>query len=87
MTYISLVALIISYVGHGEDLEIPLTEFPLWFFLYSFSLDFFFPFRTDFSFHPSDEELLLLLLPSPLPPPCLLSAISLAFFCSCIHQS
>lgn len=86
LTCVSLVAPIMSYVGQREYLEIPLTEFPPRLFLSSFSLDFFHPFLIHFSVHVSDEELLLLLLSSPLPPH-LLSAISLGFFCSCIHQS
>lgn len=86
LTCVNLVTPIIPYVGQREHSEIPLTEFTLRLFLSSFSLDFFHHFLIHFSFHVSDEELLL--LPSlPPPSPCLLSAISLGFFCSCIHQS
>jgi len=84
LTYISLVALIIYYLGHREYLEIPLS-FPYGSFLSAS------PWISFFFLHP-------VLLPSlwqgtaaapflPSPSPCLLSAISLGFFSSCIHQS
>lgn len=73
LTCVNLVAPIIPYAGQREYLEIPLTEFTLQLFLSSLSLDFFHPFLIHFSFHVSDEELLLLPSPRPSLP---LSAVS-----------